>query len=342
MVPICVAAQSRPVFSPAGGTFNGSTTVTITCPSGSAFYTTDGSTPTIGSAIYQAPITISNTTTLQALCAVVGVAQYNIDDNTAEHMGTSPGWQPADTAGNGGNPGGSGVPTDYDQAYQNTGNATPSLDGASLLLTQSSSQTVNETNVLWPFLAGACDSCTYFFTDTNIYLNSNYAGASELEMDTFNFNHTALAKETFGLQYCWGHGCPGSHSSWDSWNESTTSGGAHGWLDTGATTPPTIGAWNHIQVQDHVVAGDTSCGGYPALHYDYMKLNGKTLFKNLSYCAGPVNPSWTSNVGQQYQINIYALSTTATINVDEAETIATGVPSGITSALYRQKSRGGH
>ena len=155
-----------------------------------------------------------------------------------------------------------------------------------------------------------------------------------MEIDTFSFNHTKLIKDMFGMQYCWGTGCPGGHSSWDIWNQSSTSGGPQGWRDTGATKAPTIGAWNHIQVQDHVVAGDTSCDGYPALHYDYMKLNGTTLFSNISYCAGPLDSSWNSAIGQQYQIDIYGLSTTATINVDEAKVEASQNPSGVTSATY--------
>src|ERR1700746_4030344 len=47
-----------------------------------------------------------------------------------------------------------GTPTSYVEAFDSTGNATPSLDGASLKLTQTSSQTVHQTNVLWPFIAG--------------------------------------------------------------------------------------------------------------------------------------------------------------------------------------------
>ena len=65
-----------------------------------------------------------------------------------------------------------------------------------------------------------------------------------------------------------------------------------------------------------------------------MKLNGTTLFSNISYCAGPLDSSWNSAIGQQYQIDIYGLSTTATINVDEAKVEASQNPSGVTSATY--------
>ena len=145
---------ANPTFSPGGGTYSGPTQVTITCSGGaSAFYTKDGSTPTIDSAHYKGPVTISSTATLKAICAVLSTAQYGIDDNSHESTNGTVGWKLADTAAND-DPGGSGTPTSYVEAFDSTGNATLSLDGASLKLTQTSSQTVHQTNVLWPFIAG--------------------------------------------------------------------------------------------------------------------------------------------------------------------------------------------
>ncbi len=57
-----------PSFSPAGGSFTGSQTVTISADEGSAlYYTTDGSAPTTASTLYTAPLTVSATTTVRAI-----------------------------------------------------------------------------------------------------------------------------------------------------------------------------------------------------------------------------------------------------------------------------------
>ena len=61
-------AVSRPVFSPNGGSFLETVSVTITTGTSGAQirYTTNGSEPTSGSALYSAPITLDGTTTFKA------------------------------------------------------------------------------------------------------------------------------------------------------------------------------------------------------------------------------------------------------------------------------------
>jgi hypothetical protein len=58
----------RPVFIPAGGTYNSPQQVTMTCSTAGStiYYTTDGSAPTTSSTRYTGPITVSATTTLRA------------------------------------------------------------------------------------------------------------------------------------------------------------------------------------------------------------------------------------------------------------------------------------
>jgi hypothetical protein len=65
-----------PVISPNGGTFVGSTSVTISSPQSlaSIYYTLDGSTPTITSALYVSPIAVSQTETIKAIAYVPGSA----------------------------------------------------------------------------------------------------------------------------------------------------------------------------------------------------------------------------------------------------------------------------
>ena len=73
-----------PVFSPAGGTYLTAQTVSISCgtPGASIHYTTDGSTPTENSPVYNAPLTISVTTTLKAMAVASGYANSAVAEAT--------------------------------------------------------------------------------------------------------------------------------------------------------------------------------------------------------------------------------------------------------------------
>lgn len=66
---IALPAAPTPTFSPSAGTFTSAQTVTMadTAAGASIFYTLDGSTPTVTSTKYTAPISVSTTTTLKAL-----------------------------------------------------------------------------------------------------------------------------------------------------------------------------------------------------------------------------------------------------------------------------------
>jgi Legume lectin domain/Chitobiase/beta-hexosaminidase C-terminal domain/Fn3 associated len=81
-----------PAFSPAGGSYSTGTKVTITSttPGASIYYTTDGSAPSGGSNLYSGPLTVSDTTTFNAVAistgfvqSVVSTATYTIQDQTA-------------------------------------------------------------------------------------------------------------------------------------------------------------------------------------------------------------------------------------------------------------------
>jgi hypothetical protein len=59
---------SAPVFSPTGGTYTSAQSVTITSDGATTiYYTIDGSTPTISSPLYTAPVLVANNTILQAM-----------------------------------------------------------------------------------------------------------------------------------------------------------------------------------------------------------------------------------------------------------------------------------
>ena len=78
---------AAPVFTPAGGTYTSSLSVTITCetPGVEIYYTANGSTPTPGSAHYTGPINLYSSTPLKAIavkngvCSAVASADYIIN-----------------------------------------------------------------------------------------------------------------------------------------------------------------------------------------------------------------------------------------------------------------------
>ena len=75
---------SDPVLSPGAETFSGSLSVSITdaTPGATIYYTLDGSTPTVASAVYTTPIAITATTTIQAMASAPGYLQSGVNSGT--------------------------------------------------------------------------------------------------------------------------------------------------------------------------------------------------------------------------------------------------------------------
>src|SRR6266699_3917489 len=75
---------ATPTFSPGGGTYTGSVTVTISDATSGAtiHYTTDGSTPTTSSAVYTGALTFTQTTTLNAMAAAPGMTDSGVASAT--------------------------------------------------------------------------------------------------------------------------------------------------------------------------------------------------------------------------------------------------------------------
>ncbi|MBK8804468.1 MAG: chitobiase/beta-hexosaminidase C-terminal domain-containing protein [Fibrobacteres bacterium] len=106
--PVPAVAVVEPIFSPSGGTYSASQLVTISSATSGAnlYYTTDGSTPTISSMKYTAPVTVSETRTLKVIATKSGMttssassATYTISTIPSSDTGTTIPWNSAVTYG---------------------------------------------------------------------------------------------------------------------------------------------------------------------------------------------------------------------------------------------------
>lgn len=81
---INLAQAAAPVFSVSAGTYTTLQSVAMTDATAGAtiYYTTDGTTPTVSSAVYSAPVPIAATTKLQAIAVVSGYANSSITSAT--------------------------------------------------------------------------------------------------------------------------------------------------------------------------------------------------------------------------------------------------------------------
>ncbi len=77
-------ATATPTFNPAGGTFTGTQTVTISDATTGAniYYTLDGSAPTANSTLYTVPLSIAKSTTLSAIAVASGFANSGVNSAT--------------------------------------------------------------------------------------------------------------------------------------------------------------------------------------------------------------------------------------------------------------------
>lgn len=86
---------ASPVFNPAGGTYTSTQSVTITCATSGAQirYTTDGTEPSVSSALYSAALTISSTTTVKAKAFVSGMtSSATISQTYSINSAQTPAW----------------------------------------------------------------------------------------------------------------------------------------------------------------------------------------------------------------------------------------------------------
>lgn len=233
------------------------------------------------------------------------------------------------------NPGGTGVAT---STSHTSGNASPSLSGASMLFAETA-QLSAQTNVLWPPSSsfGTCDSCTYFLEDHWYYWAS--ANSSSNEDDMFQFNSTTGFREMNGGQYCFA-GCPSGTAGWDYGGNSNIS-----WTYSGVNAGGTLNVWHHIQkVMHRVVSEDTSkpctaSGSFPYLYWDLLEIDG-VQFNNggpgWKYCQNALPTGWASGAAMQEQIDIgsHGSTTSSQVYWDNINFFAMHDPTSPVSAAF--------
>ncbi len=176
---------STPTFSPAGGTYSTSQTVSISCATSGATirYTTDGSTPTASSAVYSSPITVSSTQTIKAYAvksgltdSAVATAAYTISSGSSPTT-----WYLYNTAVSGATPAG-----------QNMQTANSSVTGWQPI------KTVNTTAAYW---YAPAETKTYAAGTWNFTLWTNSPGASSnIKVDLYKVNANGGSAVLIGSQ----------------------------------------------------------------------------------------------------------------------------------------------
>jgi hypothetical protein len=178
---------SSPIFSPQGGTYTTTQTITISSSQNATlYYTTDGTDPTSSSTSYTIPITISTTTTLKAIAIKTGyantpstMATYTI--NTSSGGGGSTGGGGGSSSRGGSSSGGSGgatsstptiLKTEIKSIIGNTLTLNLSVTNASFMMLSDNSSFTNSSWVTYT------TNPTYLKTDTQTKLYLKFKSTS--------------------------------------------------------------------------------------------------------------------------------------------------------------------
>jgi uncharacterized repeat protein (TIGR03803 family) len=179
-----VPTAALPVISPNSGTYASAPTVTITDPSTTIHYTTDGSTPTASSPVYTGWFPVSTTETVQAIAVSTGVANSPVAyaTYTIESPAETPSISPA---------GGTYTTTEpvfiYDatvgaEIYYSTNGGTPGTLYSGTPIFVTSSETIKAMAVATGYTDSAVASATFTIQTpaaiTSPAQNSTFTGSS--------------------------------------------------------------------------------------------------------------------------------------------------------------------
>lgn len=193
--------------------------------------------------------------------------------------------------------------TNPSSTNQTFNNKTPSLDGASMMVSLTGPVSCGNPcntgpNNGWYRNTGVEDSDTSFTLDLHFNIPST-TNVVALEFDQFQYLHAGSGGVTNDTRLYFGTQCV-TGSDWEIWD---SNGG--GWIKTGVACSYTISstAFNHLVIKVHRVTGDTSCSGYPCMHYDSIVVNGTTKVSGKKTSAGPLPTGWGEQTGFMLQMD---------------------------------------
>lgn len=273
------------------GSYPSGTTVTCTetYSPGSVFTGWSGACSGMGTC----SLSLTSNQTITATFVPTTAQELNLDDSlTGWTICTLPGC----------NPGGVNVPASTTQTINN---ATPSVDGESMLLSETTIAISTQTNALFYHAGSGCDTCTNFVDDSWVYV-TNIAVSSAIEHDSAEYNLTN------GRMYMWGHQCLAG-GNWQIANDSSS------WTSTSVPCSLTGNAWHHIVWTEHIVFGDTSCSGVACDYHDLLTVDGTTYTVNMTEPSEALPGTYPSALVDQFQLDIGPTTTATTLsnNIDE-------------------------
>lgn len=173
---------------------------------------------------------------------------------------------------------------------QTTGNASPSVSGASMGLLATFPASGN--NVLYYWKPGpTCDTCTWIRYDLYAYVP---AGVANYEFDSFIFN-----KSNGNWNAMFGKQCNTVTGFWQYANA------VSGWTNSAIVCSLSTSTWHHMIFSDFYSPSDTSCsGGVPCLHFGSLTIDGVTSsWGGVTLPITTLDPTFASIIGCQAQMD---------------------------------------
>lgn len=145
-------------------------------------------------------------------------------------------------------------------------------------------------NALFWVKPGTCDAGTWIRFEFDV---TTPAGLNQKEFDRFIITPT--------LDGMFGGQCNQVVGHWQGANQSS------GWVDDTMLCTPgvtiTDGVSHHLIFSDSWDPTDTSCGGFPTLHFGSKTIDGVTQNWSTTVCATAIPSGWTHTMGCQFQMN---------------------------------------